>query len=437
MPEEDLPHLFVEGFTESFDFKSALSARRQLPPARPREAHGTHLLEQLARVAAEEQELSRRTVDLGLPEHHGLTLAIEVRPKGTLDFATMEWKRDGIELLSVLDRPDADIATLHVPEGRLSALEKRVTEYLSADTPTGKPRSANLVNAIESIRRAAFAELWTDEKPPPAPGQPDWYQVWIRKGTHLARQTRDAFVELSGRLQIAVEPGYLTFPGRVVVAVHATRQALENAIELLDLIAEIRGVVPTAQFFLSELKPHEQAEWIDDLSDRTVLPGVAAPFITLLDTGVNNGHPLLAGLVATPDLHAYDPAWGGNDHDGHGTEMAGLALYGNLVPCFASIEEVVVRHRLESVKLLPPIGQNPPHLYGAITTESAERVVVAQPNRRRVFAMMTTAAADIAGRPSEWSATVDQLAFGIASKLMMMRMTMKSNYATERNVCSF
>lgn len=412
MAEEDLPHLFVEGFTESFDFKSALSVRRQVPPDRPRREHGARLLGQLEGVAAQEEHLARRAVELGLPEHHGFTLAIEVRPKGTLDFTTMEWKRDGIELLSVLEGLDADIATLHVPEGRLSALQKRVTEYLSADTAGGRPRNANLVNAIENIRRAAFAELWTDEGQAPPPGQASWYQVWIRKGAESARQARAAFAELAVRLHMVVEPGYVTFPGRVVVAVQTTRQTLENAIELLDLVAEIRGVAPNAEFFLSELKPHEQVEWIRDLSDRTVLPGDSAPYVTLLDTGVNNGHPLLVDLVATPDLHAYDPTWGVDDHAGHGTEMAGLALYGDLVPGFASDDEILLSHRLESVKLLPPAGQNPPHLYGAVTAESAERVVVAQPNRRRVFAMMTTADGDIAGRPSEWSATIDQLAFG-------------------------
>ena len=53
-------------------------------------------------------------------------------------------------------------------------------------------------------------------------------------------------------------------------------------------------------------------------------------YITLLDTGVGRSHPLIAPALSIDDRHAADPAWGVEDKNGHGTQMAGLSLYGDL-----------------------------------------------------------------------------------------------------------
>lgn len=99
-------------------------------------------------------------------------------------------------------------------------------------------------------------------------------------------------------------------------------------------------------------------------------------------------------------------------HDGHGSEMAGIALYGDLTVALNSGDKIELPHRLESVKILPPKGTNPPHLWGAVTTEAVSRVEVDNPDRNRLFAMMTTSVGHLEGNPSEWSASIDQLAFG-------------------------
>lgn len=70
-------------------------------------------------------------------------------------------------------------------------------------------------------------------------------------------------------------------------------------------------------------------------------------------------------------------------------------------------------HKLESVKIFPPSGQNEPELYGAITTESMARAEVFAPGRNRAFCL--TASAKITrdrGRPSSWSSAIDQFVSG-------------------------
>jgi hypothetical protein len=158
------------------------------------------------------------------------------------------------------------------------------------------------------------------------------------------------------------------------------------------------------------MRPDEQVQWLEHAQANLVLPPGESPVVCILDTGINNGHPLLQPLLADADRHTYDPGWGTHDHQGHGTEMAGLSLYGDLKEILGGADPVAVTHRLESVKILPPVGINEPHLYGAITAESIARVEVQAPGRPRIICMAVTATDDRdRGRPSSWSAEVDAL----------------------------
>lgn len=416
MPDQ-LPHLFVEGFTESRNFKSLLRGDKAKPPERERVPHGARLLRQLQRLGDQQDRLKQQRQALGFEPNVGMTLAIEVRPHGILDaHKQLEWKREGIEVLSIIESLEADIIAVHVPEGSLSAFEKRIQDYLTKTAPqSDKPKNAALVCAIEDFRQAAFDELWTDPTAePPSEDEVAWFQVWLRCPRDIpATQVRDRFAHGAQPLNIVVEPGYVPFPGRIVIAARATKRALQQALDLLDMIAEIRGVDPTAEFFLSDLAPRQQADWMRDLLERTDFSagGDDKIYVTLLDTGVNRAHPLIAPALAPDDMHAVDAAWLTSDHHGHGTQMAGLTIHGDLTIPMAFGQGNPVPHRLESVKILPPVGANPQHLYGFVTQRAAE-VVEAAGVRRRVFATMTTSVGKQTGMPSEWSATLDRLAFG-------------------------
>lgn len=144
-----------------------------------------------------------------------------------------------------------------------------------------------------------------------------------------------------------------------------------------------------------------------------LLPAGNAPYVCLFDTGVNQGHPLLSQLADPGDLHTYKPVWGVDDRYGHGTEMAGLAAFGDLTDLFARAGQAPCTHRIESVKIFNERDPHAPELYGAVTEESASRVEVTA-DRTRVFCMSVTSRdGRDRGRPSSWSATIDALAVGV------------------------
>lgn len=409
-------HLQVVASGEARDFKSNLSVRKAPPAPRDRVPHAQRLLAQLAELRAREGA-SDGGGDDDAERRDGMAIVLEIKPKGFLDFARLDWSRDKIELLNVVEGEHSDTVVLFVPDGKIEKLEERVRLYLYESNDKGEPRLATLINVIENIRSAAFDELWTDIKRVPPSDRRAWLQVWLRLRPEGPEATYAHFAQICEWLDVELEPGYLTFPGRVVVGLLASREELESDVHALDAIAEIRSAEVTAEFFLADLTPADQAEWIRDLAGRaTYSPdGRAGSYVTLLDTGVAFSHPLLAPGVAQNDLHAISDAWVMTDHSGHGTQMAGIALHGNLVGPLESASPVAIDHRLESVTVLPPEGSNPPHLYGWVTKEATRRVETSFPGRRRAFAMPITAEGQTTGAPSEWSATIDQLTFAAVS----------------------
>ncbi len=105
-----------------------------------------------------------------------------------------------------------------------------------------------------------------------------------------------------------------------------------------------------APSFFTSLSPADQADWADNLQARLQSAPQDAPAVCVLDTGVLNSNRLLASSLADTDCDTYDTAWGKDDSHGHGTEIAGLALLGDLTPLLVDSESVTLKHRLESVK---------------------------------------------------------------------------------------
>jgi hypothetical protein len=112
---------------------------------------------------------------------------------------------------------------------------------------------------------------------------------------------------------------------------------------LSDDIAEYRLAKSTAEFW-TELQNKEQAEWVQDLKKRTRFNDTPDVSVCILDTGVNNGHPLISPVLDSIDCQAVDSAWGSDDHNKHGTLMAGVAAYGDMVKALSGSNAINIDH---------------------------------------------------------------------------------------------
>ena len=424
MAERNRPHLFVEHSASVEAYRSPRPPPRNTTPAPPnRRSHGRTLHAQLVnadRTAHEQRAASEFSVEGAVP---GIRVSFE-------SFAGLDLALDSLdprqgrthpELLSVQEEIDADgalveRATVLIPDGKLGYFLRRIEQYLET-AEAEKVRHHNLIDRIRAIGVASLEQLWTDDaRAMPAGDESAWWEVWLRRrdGREVDRLT--AFASQAG---IVVRDRTLAFPDRVVVLVRASSVQLAGALDVLDDLAELRAPREFPQILAAETA-HEQSQWVEQLRGRIEPPPDDAPAACLLDTGVNDTHPLLSESLEPSDCHQYDPNWSAWDHSGHGTEMAGIALYGDLAEAITSETTVTLRHRLESVMMLPPAGENPPELYGAITATAASLVEIEAPTRRRVFSMAVTGKLDAGdrdaaapGRATSWSASVDALAAGV------------------------
>lgn len=224
------------------------------------------------------------------------------------------------------------------------------------------------------------------------------------------------FERIAGNLGLEVGDSSLRFPDRRVLLLYGSVDQLARSIEIVDSVAELRQVREVPADYRA-FSPQEMRAWTEDLLDRVVWPSEGGPSIAILDTGVNRRHPLVKPVLEERDQHTANEAWGRDDHEGHGTEMAGVVLYEDLAQALGSSALLRVPAHLESVKILPRHGDNDPELWGWVTQQAIARVEIERPERRRCHLMAVTATGtrDL-GRPSSWSGAVDQLAAGVGDE---------------------
>jgi hypothetical protein len=321
--------------------------------------------------------------------------------------------RSRIELTNVRQSDDRVFATVFVPEGKLTAIETKLTDYLERKKDkNGNARDhQKLIDAIASFRAAALEALWTDSADQfPSDEQEDfWWEVWLPVRDDRQAVIHD-FKQLAETLQIQVSGQVLEFPERSIVLAKGMRRQFAQSGLLLNCISEVRRAKETAAFF-DELPPAEHPEWADDLLKRLDGPSADGPFVCVLDSGTNSGHPLIRTFLADSDQFSVDADWTGTDDHGHGTGMAGLAIWGDLTDALESDSAVRVTHRLESVKVLREPGDNEGRHHGILTADAVSLAEIDNPFRRRIFSMaLSTTDSRDRGRPSAWSGALDSLA---------------------------
>lgn len=435
MSSRDYPHFFLTSSADPEAFTPRVGGggdRDRLPEVDPRE-HGMKLRDQLSFSLREAELIKEQAKERTGTAKSGVHLTFESFEGAPLKLESLEDRtaRAPAEIVAFRrvpgERGAREIATVWMPPRGASNLERKLAEFAVQKTKKGLPRHQPLVQALASIGLSQLESVWTEPGEPfPAANEERWWEVWLarRDGREV-----DVFVDAMDRIGAELAPGRLEFPDRSVLKVRTTAQRLSTIALHLDGLAELRAVSEDAEFFHA-LPAREQMEWIEDLLGRArFVRSETTPAVCILDTGLQHQHPLIAPAVLGDGLHAYDLQWGPEDDVGHGTEMAGNALFGDsLADLLAGSDLIEVPIGIESVKILPPPPRsNPESLWAVITTAGVASVELVAPRRRRAFTLAVTAsqvkhegphAANRRGEgygiPTSWSASIDATAAGQA-----------------------
>lgn len=429
MSNRNRNHIVVPGAPETEPFTTARPGRSGADRPRPtdRVAHGSTLIRRF------EKSWEKPTTEATAEDPQGTLITFISFPGIELAIESLEnqGKGEQPELRTVrevwTDEGTVIEATVFIPVGKKRYFLERLEAYVKA-AEAGEKKNASLIDGIDTIRKATIRQLWTDpdDQFPSDESRLVWWEVWLRNydGKELSRLEQTA---KDHRLRI--RPHYLGFGDRSVGLLNASVKQLGTVLHALDDIAELRKPREVSSF-LPQLYASEQREWVDELLDRVQAASAWAPVVCILDRGVQGNNLLLKHSLSSSDKHVADSAW---SHDPvihtHGTEMAGLALYGDLEAAVVGSHDIKLHHRLESVKLLPDNAGNSPELYGAITAKAVDQPEITAQQRKRVFMLAITAPEDVqngtdvsavpeslreSGSPTSWSATIDALAYGRA-----------------------
>jgi Subtilase family len=413
----DYPHFILPGNGQPEEYTARGGGRGTFrSPPRDRPRHAQSLLDQLRGVRHDaDQRLAEQPATTDL---HFIPIAFESAAGHELALESLENKTARIRVVNVKTENEKQIATLAVPRDKIEHFEKRFTEYAEEDrvkeaadgTEQRTPYHQKLVTSINELRLAALRDYYMDsDGQPPGKTEVIWWEVWLDTAA-VASAVEDFRAEAGGK-NIPISENTVRFPEVAVVLARTSFDGWSQFPGLLNLLAELRraSIVPSE---FTMLPPSDQSEFVEALRERTQYSSPDAPAVCLLDTGVNRGHRLLESALSPEDAQTWKPDWGVFDVKGHGTEQAGLALFGPLEGILLEDDAVALAHRLESVKILPDSGENDPPDYGPITVGAMAMAELQSPMRPRTFCLTITADDRDQGLPTLWSAAIDQACSG-------------------------
>ncbi|WP_281804831.1 S8 family peptidase [Methylocystis echinoides] len=281
-----------------------------------------------------------------------------------------------------------------------TAAEKYV-EY-EPDSPR-KPHHFNFFEAQPSIGLTTVADLWVSQHPLPELDTEIPWEVWLQPASEPRFRETLEIMGLKARRAIA-------FADVRVIGLSGTRRVFERLARGAS-IAQLRPA-SSLNSNIFQVPSGVQTAAVQAAARRITPAPQHSPAVCLLDTGVKADHPLLRTSIG------YRGAVGGgglDDWDGHGTQMAGIALFENLPEIVAERTPVQLTIGIESLSVQPPpgvvVGANLPAERVRQAVDSVEAAI----NRTRTFCFAMNAPDEPDdGGPSSLSSEVDELAFDVA-----------------------
>ena len=414
----DLKPLFIsEQYKTDIRFTSPQSGGGDSTlPYRNAPEHGNRLYGKLQSLLTSQSEL--------IVENESLNKGIYLEVSGTqgtaLNIESLEDIRKNIRLAN-FKNTEPQTATFFLPLEEKTFLEKKIREYETEITTNGNPKNNKLIATIEDFKTATINSFWNGKEDKIPTDTKVWCEIWLinNKNTHNDEVVSN-FIAVAQTYNIEIKTeSNIKFPERIITLAKLNAQDILNLINSYQYLAEIRPY-STPNIAYTSMEYTDQKEWLNELKDRVIINSDSRVSVCILDTGVNNIHPLLEDILQDEDKHTFEPLWGVNDHDSHGTEMSGIAAYGNLNEHLTTTTTIELNHTLSSFKILPPTGNTEKSLWGYITEQAVAIREIEKPNKIHIYSMSVTAKdtdGDVLdGTPSSWSSAIDSILFNSNTK---------------------
>lgn len=414
-PAQEYPLLRGEIAREGQHYQSPRAARSKdvTLPLRDPVQHRQLLLTQLDEIAQQFDERRR------LPEASRELIAVVPEEAAELAASSFGDKLADARIAAI--DPETGVVLIDAADPELGYLRRKLDAYADDDkvSEAGKRRGEAAVAPVAAVRTASTEDRAGPRFRTAAPSDDEvfWFELHCRGGYRemLAGESENTRTQVAAAFELLGLPMPLDFvtAERIVFFARLAVAQLRELVALVDCVLEL------------DIAPREVVDWaILDQADQPDLTAITiqppsddAPSIVLLETGVTTQHPLLGAALLAP-LSVVPGEESPEDTNGHGTLMAGLALYEDIAQILHAAGGIAT-HWLHSARVLvePGVGfgaeANRP-FWPLITTNAIERAEAEDVlDRPRVFATAITARfedGDDPPRATTWSHALEQLA---------------------------
>lgn len=421
---DNKPHLFYNKI-EKYDYFASSGGGSPSFIPKERSSHGENLISQFNRaldVLRESQgTLNDRQIEvIPLTSEKGIFLSI-VSDNGT-QLDVKKFDNNSFKLKTLKLEGDKQVLSFYTSNEKIEVFRKKIEQFINEDTENGHPKNLPMLNNISLIRASTLEDLWTDELSllPTDPESIIKCEVWI---TFCDEEAKNNFLmKVNDNVyDYYISNSYISLPTVTIFKISAKRNQIENLIAENPDIVELRTSSETPSVFIDMDLP-SQHEFTDDFNQRIQLNlNESNIFVSILDTGVNYNNPLLNKVCKANYSTSWDTNWSHYTDNltshlsnvYHGSFQAGVAAFGsNILDCLENNQLIEVTHEIESGRILPPRGTNPEEMYGAITLDTINKLIVDRPESKRVYSLaVTNRDYKCEGYPTSWSAAIDNFCY--------------------------
>ena len=385
-------------------------------PQRNRGEHAQLLKEQYQIFFHEAIALQDQLAASGKPVADGVYLDIEVKKKLISDgFDT----KSGAKIMKVSEEGEENAnVTVFIEKKDKDWLSKKADEYATKNTEKGIAKNEKLIAPIEEIKLSGIHSLYESSESFDglAENEALLFELWINKREDYSIEDVSKTLDTLG-IEYNID-NRLQFADVDVFLIKTTKNVLGSLPNHLGYIAEIRRYRQPS--ILTET--HEtNREWNDlfsddinfNITDDSVCIGI-------LDTGVNNAHKLLAPALPDASMGSAINVQDNIDNSFHGTDMAGLALLGDLTKlAYQRGGSSDIEHSLVSVKIYEDGHLTQSDFYGAVIEDAIDQ---AQSMGATLNCMAITDDVSLDGHPTSSSAALDESIYhgGRCDRLVMV-----------------
>lgn len=342
-------------------------------PERNRQEHAVYIKDNYNTVIDKAINALSQRSEKGLPVANGVYMNFDMVSSFVPQTLA---KSSGASILRISeDKGDGNVdVTIYVKKEKKDWLNKKTDEYADEEicTKKGNPKNATLIEPINSIEQADIHNLYTSAED--FDMLPDdvqqTFEIWVTKGEDY--DVKELTETLGSLGLISTGKNVLDFDGVAVLLIRATKQQLY---ELPLSIGYIEGIRPYKQPSILVKSHKENREWSELIKGEIeISKGNDSVKIGLLDSGVNNSHELIAPALSDDMMKSAIGVSDTIDHSFHGTDMAGLILYGDLTDLiYGHKKSFILENSLVSVKIFESGYETDSDFYGAVIEDAIQQ----------------------------------------------------------------